>query len=71
MDMEADLGIDSIKRVEILNGIQERLPNLPEINPEELSELRTLKQIIDKMSQGAGVSTSPDRAESLKKKLKN
>ncbi|MBU2513110.1 acyltransferase domain-containing protein [bacterium] len=49
MDMEADLGIDSIKRVEILNGIQEQLPDLPQINPEELAELRTLKQIADHM----------------------
>ena len=71
MDMEADLGIDSIKRVEILNGIQERLPDLPEINPEELSELRTLEQIIDKMSQGAGIAAVPDQAEAPKKKLKN
>ncbi len=68
MDMEADLGIDSIKRVEILNGIQERLPNLPEINPEELSELRTLEQIIEKMSQ----MTSSSEAEAApKKKLMN
>jgi len=63
MDMEADLGIDSIKRVEILNGIQEKMPNLPEVNPEELAELRTLEQIIDRMSQIT--DTVP------KKKLKN
>ena len=51
MDMEADLGIDSIKRVEILNGLQEKLPGLPEINPEDLAELRTLEQIVDKLAQ--------------------
>ena len=51
MDMEADLGIDSIKRVEILNGLQEKLPELPEINPEDLAELRTLEQIVDKLAQ--------------------
>jgi polyketide-type polyunsaturated fatty acid synthase PfaA len=47
MDMEADLGIDSIKRVEILGSIQESYPELPELDPEALSELRTLKQIVD------------------------
>jgi len=71
MDMEADLGIDSIKRVEILNGIQERLPDLPEINPEDLSELRTLEQIIEKMSQGIGTVASPDQEGAPKKKLMN
>jgi polyketide-type polyunsaturated fatty acid synthase PfaA len=71
MDMEADLGIDSIKRVEILNGMQERLPELPEVNPEELSELRTLEQIIEKMGQGIGSDTSPEPAKNSKKKLKN
>ena len=49
MDMESDLGIDSIKRVEILHGIQEKLPELPEVNPDDLAELRTLQQIIDQM----------------------
>jgi acyl carrier protein len=47
MDMEADLGIDSIKRVEILGTAQERFPNLPQPNLEDLAELRTLRQIVD------------------------
>jgi acyl transferase domain-containing protein len=46
MDMEADLGIDSIKRVEILGAIQEQYPQLPSISAEELAVLRTLDQII-------------------------
>ncbi len=54
MDMEADLGIDSIKRVEILNGIQEAIPNLPPIDPDELSELVTLAQIIGQVSIVSG-----------------
>ncbi len=47
MDMEADLGIDSIKRVEILGSLQDQLPGLPEIRGEELAELRNLGQIVD------------------------
>ncbi|GIT04351.1 MAG: hypothetical protein CM1200mP28_16100 [Deltaproteobacteria bacterium] len=35
MDMESDLGIDSIKRVEILGTAQEKLPSLPEIPGED------------------------------------
>jgi acyl carrier protein len=53
MDMEADLGIDSIKRVEILGAIQELFPDLPQMNPEELAELRTLRQIVDYMGKQA------------------
>jgi len=49
MDMEADLGIDSIKRVEILGAVQDELPELPELNASELSELRTLGEIVDYM----------------------
>jgi len=51
MDMEADLGIDSIKRIEILGAMQERFPDLPQPNPDELGELRTLGQIIEQMKQ--------------------
>ncbi|NJM19777.1 MAG: acyltransferase domain-containing protein [Richelia sp. SM1_7_0] len=51
MDIEADLGIDSIKRVEIIGGLQEQLPNLPQPNLEEMAEveLRTIGQIVDYM----------------------
>ncbi|MBD2569653.1 type I polyketide synthase [Anabaena lutea] len=47
MDIEADLGIDSIKRVEILGGLLELYPDLPKPNPEELGQLRTLSQIVE------------------------
>ena len=53
MDMEADLGIDSIKRVEILGGLLEIYPDLPKPNPEELGQLRTLEQIAEYMQQQA------------------
>jgi polyketide-type polyunsaturated fatty acid synthase PfaA len=51
MDMEADLGIDSIKRVEILGALQDLFPDLPRPNPDEITEieLRTLGQIIEYM----------------------
>ncbi|MGB7440477.1 MAG: phosphopantetheine-binding protein, partial [Coleofasciculaceae cyanobacterium] len=49
MDMEADLGIDSIKRVEILGALQEQYPQLPKPNLEELAEIemRTLGDVVD------------------------
>ncbi len=60
MDIEADLGIDSIKRVEIIGALQEQIPHLPQPNLEEMAEieLRTLGQIVDYMqglkSEGTG-----------------
>jgi len=61
--MEAGLGIDSIKQVEILSELQERLPELPEIAPSELAELVTLRDVADKLSgaragAGAGVGAA-------------
>ncbi len=59
MDMEADLGIDSIKRVEILGALEDKHPELPEVDGDALAELRTLGQIIDYMSaQGAEAAAS-------------
>ncbi|WP_284198771.1 beta-ketoacyl synthase N-terminal-like domain-containing protein, partial [Shewanella decolorationis] len=55
MDMEADLGIDSIKRVEILGTVQDELPNLPELSPEDLAECRTLGEIVALFSQAIPV----------------
>jgi malonyl CoA-acyl carrier protein transacylase len=61
MELEADLGIDSIKRVEILSAMRERAPNLPEVKPTELANLRTLGQIIDHMraAGGAALAAAP------------
>ncbi|MEM6348922.1 MAG: phosphopantetheine-binding protein, partial [Bacteroidota bacterium] len=50
MDMEADLGIDSIKRVEIFGALTQKYPELSGINPNELTELRTLGEIVDYVS---------------------
>lgn len=55
MELEADLGIDSIKRVEILSAMQSQVPNLPALNPTELASLRSFMEIADyiKKQQGA------------------
>jgi acyl transferase domain-containing protein/NAD(P)-dependent dehydrogenase (short-subunit alcohol dehydrogenase family)/acyl carrier protein len=47
MDIEADLGIDSIKRVEILSAFEERMPDLPSVSPEIMGTLKTLGQIVE------------------------
>lgn len=61
MDLESDLGIDSIKRVEILAAMQKVFPQAQELAPEELNSLRTLRQIVEKLApaQKAAASAAP------------
>jgi acyl transferase domain-containing protein/NADP-dependent 3-hydroxy acid dehydrogenase YdfG len=46
VELEAGLGIDSIKRVEILSAIQQQLPGLPEITPTAIGQLKSLRDIL-------------------------
>ncbi len=67
MDMESDLGIDSIKRVQILATMRQRFEELPGLAPEELAELRTLGQIVAHLegklaSAGTAPVVAPDPA---------
>ncbi|MGE5256792.1 MAG: beta-ketoacyl synthase N-terminal-like domain-containing protein, partial [Hyphomicrobiales bacterium] len=66
MDIEADLGIDSIKRVEILSALEEKMPGLPAVAPEDLGRLKTLGQIITHLSapgNPAAAAPLPAQAE--------
>ncbi|MFN4260417.1 MAG: SDR family NAD(P)-dependent oxidoreductase [Gemmataceae bacterium] len=47
MVLDTDLGIDSIKRVEIFAALQEQLPNRPAVQPEQLGTLHTIRQVLD------------------------
>ncbi|MEW6218657.1 MAG: beta-ketoacyl synthase N-terminal-like domain-containing protein [Thermodesulfobacteriota bacterium] len=51
--LEADLGIDSIKRVEILAALARQLGGLDEEKTAALTRLRTLGEIIDLLADGA------------------
>ncbi|OKH56399.1 polyketide synthase [Calothrix sp. HK-06] len=63
MDMEADLGIDSIKRVEIMGALQEAYPELPQPNLEELSEKRTIGQIVEYLQSNSSKTASVEVAK--------
>ncbi|MEL6178989.1 MAG: acyltransferase domain-containing protein, partial [Myxococcota bacterium] len=56
MGLDSDLGIDSIKRVEILSALEEQLPQAPTIKPEHLGELQTLEHIVQFLTKDASVS---------------
>ncbi len=64
MDIEADLGIDSIKRVEILSTIEERMPGLPPVSPEIMGTLKTLGQIAEYLAGNSEVETGNSKFES-------
>jgi acyl transferase domain-containing protein len=53
MNLEADLGIDSIKRVEILSALRERAPDTPEVDADSMAQLKTLGQIVAFLGQHA------------------
>ena len=43
MELEADLGIDSIKRVEILSAVREKAPHLPEVDAQQMAALTSVQ----------------------------
>jgi acyl transferase domain-containing protein len=53
LDLEADLGIDSIKRVEIIGALRQRAPESENVNLDQLTRLRTLEQILAALRAGA------------------
>ncbi len=52
MDLEGELGIDSIKRVEILSVLRERAPGLLDADTSRMLTLRTLGQMIEFLRPG-------------------
>jgi acyl transferase domain-containing protein len=67
MDLESDLGVDSIKRVEILAAVQDAIPGLPEIPSDELGSLRTVADVARRLEAAlpglrlaSAVPPSPD-----------
>jgi NAD(P)-dependent dehydrogenase (short-subunit alcohol dehydrogenase family)/acyl carrier protein len=58
MALDTDLGIDSIKRVEILAAVRERVPSLPEFDATAMASLRTLGEIVDYMDAQLGGTTA-------------
>ena len=59
MLLEADLGIDSIKRVEILSAVQKLLPGLPPVDAKVMGGLQTLQAISDYLTQQLSGAAAP------------
>lgn len=69
MSLDSDLGIDSIKRVEIFSALKDQLPIAREIKAEHINTLKTLRDIADFIASmpgnaaGAAVSETEEKAE--------
>jgi acyl transferase domain-containing protein/NAD(P)H-dependent flavin oxidoreductase YrpB (nitropropane dioxygenase family)/NAD(P)-dependent dehydrogenase (short-subunit alcohol dehydrogenase family)/acyl carrier protein len=66
LDLEADLGIDSIKRVEILGNFQQSVavagPEQGDGLMEKLSGVKTLRGIIERIVEQLSLNLQPDRS---------
>src|SRR5690606_15912876 len=53
MGLDADLGIDSIKRVVMLSTLQELLPDRHAVKPDQLGSFQTLQHVVDHLAAAA------------------
>jgi len=66
MSLDADLGIDSIKRVEIFSALRDALPELPSFRTELMNSLKTLEDIVTYIDGESGTLQSSKQAASNK-----
>jgi acyl transferase domain-containing protein len=62
MDLETDLGVDSIKRVEILSAVTEKAPGLPEVSAARMAGMRTLREMVAYLGEQAGSAALADES---------
>jgi len=63
MNIEADLGIDSIKRVEILSAVRQAVPGLPEVDAAKVGAMQTLGEVAGALGANPSASPAPSGAE--------
>ncbi|MEU2436710.1 SDR family NAD(P)-dependent oxidoreductase [Streptomyces rubradiris] len=54
MALETDLGIDSIKRVQILAALRQEVPELAQVEVSDVAALRTMGDILERLAQAQG-----------------
>ncbi|MFJ2419753.1 SDR family NAD(P)-dependent oxidoreductase [Streptomyces brevispora] len=59
MELEADLGVDSIKRVEILSAVRRQVGDVATGDVAQLGRLRTLREIVEALTGGARSPEAP------------
>jgi len=65
MNLESDLGIDSIKRVEIFSAIKDQSPWLPEVDAGVMANIQTLGDVLSYIKKFASGMKGGELAEDL------
>ena len=47
MDLSGELGIDSIKQVEVFSALRKQVPGIKDVGTADMGQLRTIRQIAD------------------------
>src|ERR1700712_4620728 len=63
MELEAGLGIDSIKRMEIFGSLRERYPALQSVDVSFVGEVRTFQDIVALLNGAIGSDTAVEEVE--------
>ncbi len=64
MDLESDLGIDSIKKVEIFSSLKDLLPGMPSVSASDMGSIRTVGEAVSFIRGGiSDFSASDDSSE--------
>lgn len=66
MNLESDLGIDSIKRVEILSKLEQTLDHIDSISSDDIASLKTIEEIINYLTN-TDTETDTTTQQGLKK----
>ncbi|MFE5564668.1 SDR family NAD(P)-dependent oxidoreductase [Amycolatopsis japonica] len=69
LELEGDLGIDSIKRVEVLSLLRKRIPGIATIEPAELTRLKTLGEVLARYDAASDDITTPPQETVLPSRL--
>lgn len=69
MNLESDLGIDPIKRVEILSKLEQKLEHIDTIASDEIANLKTISEIIEYMSKDSVETSKVKKNPSISQSL--
>jgi NAD(P)-dependent dehydrogenase (short-subunit alcohol dehydrogenase family)/acyl carrier protein len=71
MDMETDLGIDSIKKIEILSALKSKIPDSEEMDTDKLAVVRSLQEILDYGREDLSKNLEEKKKRPLNEKSEN
>lgn len=71
MDIESDLGVDSIKKVEIISELEKAFPDKEDLSAQRLGSVKTLGDICTAVETDQGKTTVPEQATAPTRNAQN